>query len=70
MICNDGYTIERYIHGMDATYNDIQPWKFKDLPAVFGVDPTRSNTFQVKIKKEMHDLFDDKEFSSAAYIQV
>jgi len=33
VICNEGYTIERYIHGMNDSYNDIQPWNYKDLPA-------------------------------------
>ncbi|MGB3533436.1 MAG: thiamine pyrophosphate-binding protein [Microcoleaceae cyanobacterium] len=34
LINNDGYTIERMIH--DNTYNDIQPWKYHQLPQVFG----------------------------------
>lgn len=55
---------------MDAEYNDIQQWKYKDLLAVFGADPQKSKTFQVKTKKEVHDLFNDKKFSSAPYIQV
>lgn len=59
-----------YIHGMDESYNDIQIWKFKDLVAAFGADPKKSKTFQVKTKQEAHDLFNDKEFSSASYLQV
>ena len=31
---NDGYTVERLIH--DGPYNDIQPWRYHKLPAVFG----------------------------------
>eukprot|EP00917_Polyrhabdina_sp_WS-2016_P006270 GHVP01013946.1.p1 GENE.GHVP01013946.1~~GHVP01013946.1.p1 ORF type:complete len:585 (-),score=73.30 GHVP01013946.1:132-1886(-) len=34
LINNDGYTIERVI--VDRTYNDIQPWKYHQLPAIFG----------------------------------
>lgn len=33
---NDGYTIERLIHGEKAQYNDIQPWKNLDLLPTFG----------------------------------
>ena len=55
---------------MDATYNDIAQWKFKDLVDVFGADPEKSKTFQVKTKQEAEDLFNDKEFSSAPYLQV
>ncbi len=70
VICNEGYTIERLIHGMDAEYNDIQQWRYNDLLSVFGADPTKSKTFQVKTKQALHDLFDDEGFSSAPYIQV
>ena len=55
---------------MDAVYNDIQPWNNKDLLSVFGADPQKSKTFQVKTIKALHDLFDDEEFSAANYIQV
>lgn len=70
VICNKGYTIERLIHGMDAEYNDIQEWRNKDLLAVFGADPEKSKTYQVRTKKETDDLFKDEKFSSAPYIQV
>lgn len=70
MICNEGYTIERLIHGMDASYNDIQQWKYKDLVGVFGADPHKSKTFQVKTKQEAEDLFSDKSFSAAPFLQV
>jgi len=70
IICNDGYTIERYIHGMDAPYNDIQPWRYKELLSAFGADPKQSKTFSVKTKDELEALFQNKEFSSAPYIQL
>ena len=70
VICNEGYTIERYIHGMDATYNDIQQWNFKDLVSVFGADPKKSMTYQVKTKQEAENLFKDEGFCSAPYLQV
>jgi TPP-dependent 2-oxoacid decarboxylase len=28
IINNDGYTIERLIHGLKRKYNDIQPWQY------------------------------------------
>ena len=70
VICNEGYTIERYIHGMDAAYNDIQEWRYKDLVSVFGADPEKSKTYQIKTKQEAEDLFKDENFSSAPYLQV
>ena len=54
---------------MDASYNDIQTWKYKDLISVFGADPKKSKTFQVKTKQEAEDLFQDNEFAAAKYLQ-
>ena len=70
MICNDGYTIERYIHGWDAKYNDIQTWNFKDLVATFGARPEQYRTHQIHTKQELLHLFRDKEFSAAKQLQV
>ncbi|MGO3048931.1 pyruvate decarboxylase [Staphylococcus casei] len=36
IINNDGYTVERKIHGEHAAYNDIKMWDYKLLPTVFG----------------------------------
>lgn len=36
LIDNDGYTVERVIHGPKMEYNDIQHWNYEKLPAVFG----------------------------------
>ena len=55
---------------MDAVYNDVQEWKYKDLIPTFGADPEKSKTYQIKTKREADELFKDKEFSSARTIQV
>ncbi len=36
LINNDGYTIERDIHGAKMPYNDIQRWNYHKLPEVFS----------------------------------
>ena len=36
VINNDGYTVERLIHGMYEPYNEIHMWDYKALPSVFG----------------------------------
>ena len=38
LINNDGYTIERVIHGPTMIYNDIQMWDYVNLPKIFGND--------------------------------
>ncbi|KAH3947829.1 pyruvate decarboxylase [Parastagonospora nodorum] len=64
VICNKGYTIERLIHGMEDSYNDVQEWKYKDLPAAFGATEGSVKTYRVQTKEELEGLFEDKEFSS------
>jgi pyruvate decarboxylase len=64
VICNNGYTIERLIHGMEDAYNDVQEWKYKELPAVFGAAPGTVLTYRVETKDELEKLFSDEEFSS------
>lgn len=54
---------------MEASYNDIQQWKYKDLVAVFGADPKRYKTYQVKTKKQADELFNDEGFAAAPYLQ-
>ncbi|MGW1076290.1 alpha-keto acid decarboxylase family protein [Streptomyces sp. NPDC002537] len=36
VVNNDGYTVERAIHGPRAAYNDIAAWDYTALPAAFG----------------------------------
>ena len=36
VVNNDGYTVERAIHGESAYYNDIAGWRWTDLPRVLG----------------------------------
>jgi alpha-keto-acid decarboxylase len=36
VVDNDGYTVERAIHGPDEPYNDIARWDWTALPALFG----------------------------------
>lgn len=37
VVNNDGYTVERAIHGKTAHYNDIVSWSWTDLPGALGV---------------------------------
>ncbi|MDM4142780.1 MULTISPECIES: alpha-keto acid decarboxylase family protein [Mycobacterium] len=37
VVNNDGYTVERAIHGETAPYNDIVSWKWTDVPRALGV---------------------------------
>jgi pyruvate decarboxylase len=70
VICNEGFTIERYIHGMDAVYNDIAQWDFKDLPKVFGAKEGQASAFQIKTKAQVRQLFENEKFNAAEVLQV
>jgi alpha-keto-acid decarboxylase len=37
VVNNDGYTVERAIHGETAPYNDIASWCWTDIPKALGV---------------------------------
>lgn len=37
VVNNDGYTVERAIHGPEQRYNDIAAWRWTELPRVLGV---------------------------------
>lgn len=57
LINNDGYTVERLIHGMEEPYNDINMWDYKALPKVFGGDTVKIH--DVKSSKDLKEAFDE-----------
>ncbi len=70
LINNQGYTIERAIHGANQKYNDIAKWKYLDLAKALGINKTISiNSFKEFINQideinkkgaKMVELFFDK----------
>ncbi|KAF3936681.1 hypothetical protein ABW19_dt0200123 [Dactylella cylindrospora] len=71
VINNDGYSIERMIHGEEAGYNDIQPWKFTNILETFGAKEGEYKNYVVKTRKEVDTLFKQgNEFSKANVIQL
>ncbi|ERF73472.1 Pyruvate decarboxylase [Endocarpon pusillum Z07020] len=68
-ICNEGYTIERYIHGMDAVYNDVQEWKYKDLVPTFGAKPDKYKVHQVKTREELEAFFQAEDSHQVSQLQ-
>lgn len=73
VINNDGYTIERWIHGMQAHYNDVRPWRYLEAPSYFGApdDGTyRTFTRRVATWGELNALLDDKAFQDGKGLQL
>ena len=52
---NDGYTIERVIHGPRRHYNDINMWNYAELANVFGLKNRKALNFKVTTEKELQD---------------
>jgi len=55
VVNNDGYTVERLIHGKDQPYNDIVSWSWADIPSALGV--TNHLTFRAGTYGELDDAF-------------
>ncbi|KAK0610490.1 thiamine diphosphate-binding protein [Bombardia bombarda] len=69
LINNDGFTIERWIHGMDEAYNDISMWNYTAIPAAFGASEKQASSFVIKTKEELEKLLTDKTFNEAKGLQ-
>lgn len=74
VINNDGYTIERFIHGMRAPYNDIQPWNYLLAPQFFGADTT-DTSYPIVTKRatnwgELWDVVGQKEVSDSKGLTI
>lgn len=63
VLCNDGYTIERFIHGMEAEYNDIVKWDYKELVKVFGGVEPHAKQYAVHTRDELDALLRDQDFN-------
>lgn len=50
LLNNDGYTVERVIHGAKMEYNDIQKWNYAEFPKMFNKEVW---TTTVKTEKEL-----------------
>jgi pyruvate decarboxylase len=55
---------------MDAAYNDIAQWDFKELPRVFGAKANKTKSYQIKTKAQVNQLLEDKSFNSADVLQL
>lgn len=57
LINNNGYTIERVIHGAEMEYNDIQSWRYTELPKIFSDNVW---TVSVKTEKELENALQER----------
>ncbi|KAI1421209.1 thiamine diphosphate-binding protein [Xylaria sp. FL1777] len=64
LINNDGYTIERVIHGLKQGYNDVAAWRYLQAPAFFGA---KEDTFTAKVRTlgELRELLNTEQFTKS-----
>ena len=55
---NRGYTIERFILGMEQEYNDVANWKYADLVEVFAPG-SGMQTLQARTEGELEQVLAD-----------
>jgi len=66
---NDGYTIERLIHGMEAAYNKVPDWDYSAICHTFGPS-FKSRYYRIATGSELVKLLSDPEFNAADCTQV
>ncbi|KAF6829092.1 pyruvate decarboxylase [Colletotrichum plurivorum] len=59
LINNDGYTIERCIHGRKQEYNDVARWRYLETPRAFGTGE-ETYTAAVKTWAELYRVLGDE----------
>ncbi|KAM6516512.1 Pyruvate decarboxylase 1 [Fusarium falciforme] len=64
VINNNGFTIERAIHGPEEEYNDISQWRHQQLLETFGSRNGRANSREVKTREELELVL-----KSASYLE-
>ncbi|KAM0754818.1 pyruvate decarboxylase [Meredithblackwellia eburnea MCA 4105] len=67
---NDGYVIERLIHGPERVYNDISRWKWQELLSFFNADNVPSKSWLANTREEFEAILGDAEFAAADKCQL
>ncbi|KAE9372442.1 putative pyruvate decarboxylase [Stipitochalara longipes BDJ] len=69
LLNNDGYTVERLIHGMEASYNTVPTWDYGALFKAFGPQ-FKTKYHLVKTPDDLDALLSDAEFNAADCAQI
>ncbi|KAN0110591.1 putative pyruvate decarboxylase [Hyaloscypha variabilis] len=69
LLNNDGYTVERLIHGMEASYNKVPTWDYGSLFQAFG-PKFKTKYHLVKTPDDLDALLADAEFNEASCAQI
>jgi len=64
LINNDGYTIERWVHGMTESCNDIPGWRYAQLPDTMGATRQNATAYRVGTLEQSEKLWGMPEFEA------
>jgi pyruvate decarboxylase len=68
---NEGYAIERFIHGMKRGYNDIAPWKWTSILSLFASPQSPPyQSYSCDTRAELEALLKNPDFAKADKIQL
>ena len=72
LINNQGYTIERVIHGARQTYNDIVPFNYSHMLQFFNMpeEEAKKNFHKASTKAELEEIFAKESVKSPKQVQV
>lgn len=72
LLNNDGYTIEKVIHGYSKKYNDVSMWRYSKLPQVLTTDDSRWISIEVKTETDLINAFEicDKNQDRMVFIEL
>ncbi|KAJ3482515.1 hypothetical protein NLG97_g7545 [Lecanicillium saksenae] len=69
LVNNDGYTVERCIHGKDETYNGISHWNYLKAPALFGARDD-AYTATARTYGELQKVFSDEKLTDGEGLRM
>lgn len=70
IINNSGYAYERHIHGMDAHYNDVMPWRYLEAAHFFGAQDDEVENHRVATMGELEALLADDTFRNTSGLKI
>ncbi|KIW30562.1 uncharacterized protein PV07_06299 [Cladophialophora immunda] len=69
LINNDGYTIERCIHGLEEGYNDISTWRYLKAPSFFGA-PENAFTASTRTYGELEQALNHEKLADGTGLRM
>uniref|UniRef100_UPI000D01D298 thiamine pyrophosphate-dependent enzyme n=1 Tax=Apilactobacillus quenuiae TaxID=2008377 RepID=UPI000D01D298 len=70
VINNNGYTVERLIHGMNASYNDVPELNYTLMPKAFGANNDQFLTYNVNTEIDLINALKEASLNKDKFILI